>query len=162
MKWRFGGFSKRKNLPGEHASGPLSKVHYLYVLSGFNIFEDKYTFFSTPFTPRTLEESCEYSGPRPSPTNIFSPAATAETTWAPSSCEGTCDEKGARKRLPHRPSLDTRGEAETRAAQEYLTSNCRRAAQDPQSHLGDRSGAGPERTGVGYLCCCPKPAQRHE
>ena len=127
-----------------------------------SVFCDKYTFFSTPFTPRALEESCEYSGPRPSPTNIFSPAATAETAWAPSSCEGTCDEKGARKRLPHRPSLDTRGEAETRAAQEYLTSNCRRAAQDPQSHLGDRSGAGPERTGVGYLCCCPKPAQRHE
>ena len=44
----------------------------------------------SPSTPRTLEEFYEYSGPRPSPTNIFSPAAT-KTAWAPSSCEGDGD-----------------------------------------------------------------------
>ena len=41
-----------------------------------------------PSTPRTLEESCEYSGSIPTSTNISSPAATT-TIWAPSSWE--CD-----------------------------------------------------------------------
>ena len=39
-----------------------------------------------PSAPRPLEESCKYSGPRPSPTYIFSLTAT-KTAWAPS-CEG--------------------------------------------------------------------------
>ena len=36
-----------------------------------------------------------------------------------------CDEKRARQHLPHSPSLDTRGEAETGETQEHLASNCR-------------------------------------
>ena len=40
-----------------------------------------------------------------------------------------------RQHLSHSPSLDTRGEAETRATQEHLVSNCRRGVQDPPSHL---------------------------
>ena len=39
--------------------------------------------------------------------------------------------------------------------QEHLASNCGRGAQDPPSHLGDRSEADPKQTGVGCLCCCP-------
>ena len=84
-----------------------------------------------------------------------------------------CDEKRARQPIPHSPSLDTRGEAETRANQEHLALNCiegepktlyhtrgeaetgRRGAQDLLSHLGDRSEVGPEWTGVGYLFCRP-------
>ena len=42
------------------------------------------------YTPRTLEESCKYSALRPSPTNIFLPAAIM-TAWAPSSYEGDGD-----------------------------------------------------------------------
>ena len=155
-----------------------------------------------PSSPRILEESCEYSGPRPSPTNIFSPAVT-KTAWAPSSCEGdgdgsdmwweeshahysvlgprsplsrewnawlllfrtTCRVCGIKlafnqsvvilRYLPTRSvTTDTRGEAEIRATQEHPASTCRRGTQDPPSHMGDRSEAGPEQTGVGYLCCC--------
>ena len=32
----------------------------------------------------------------------------------------TCDDKRARQHLPYSPSMDTRGQAETRATQEYL------------------------------------------
>ena len=69
--------------------------------------------------------------------------------------------------------MDWIGEAETRANQDHLASNCiegepktlyhtrgeaetgRRRAQDLLSHLGDRSEVGPEWTGVGYLFCRP-------
>ena len=43
-----------------------------------------------PSTPRTLQESCEYSGPRPSAKKFLSPAAT-KTAWATSSGEGDED-----------------------------------------------------------------------
>ena len=62
----------------------------------------------------------------------------------------TCDETRARQHPPYNPSLDTRGEAETRATQEHLSSNCRRGGQDPPSHLGNRLEAGPEQTEVIY------------
>ena len=58
----------------------------------------------------------------------------------------------------HSPSLDTRGEAEMRAIQEHLVSNCRMGArmgaQDTDTP-GELSEPGPEQIGVGYLCCCP-------
>lgn len=94
------------------------------------------------FNTKNLRRNCEYSGPSPTPSNIFSPATTT-TTWAPSSGEGdgdigvwTFDERRARQPLPHSPSLAIRGEAKTRANQEHLASNCRRGTHDPPSHLG--------------------------
>ena len=47
----------------------------------------------------------------------------------------TCDEKRAWQHLLHSPSLDTRGEAETRATQEHLALNCGRGAQNSPSHM---------------------------
>ena len=81
-----------------------------------------------------LEESCEYSGLRPSQANIFLPAAT-RSAWAP-----------IMQHLPHNPSLDTRGEAEVRVTQDHLMSSCRRGARYFLIHLGDHSEAGPEQT----------------
>ena len=56
----------------------------------------------------------------------------------------TCDEERARQHFLHSLSLDTRGEVKARVTQEHLALNCRRGAQDPPSHLGDPSEAGPE------------------
>ena len=111
-----------------------------------------------PSTPRTLEESCEYSGPRPSPTNIFSPLQPGQRghhhhmkaivrDW-------TIDEKRAGRHTLHSTLLDTRGEVETRATKEHPVSNYKRGAQDPPSHLWDHSEAALEQTELGYLCCC--------
>ena len=75
----------------------------------------------------------------------------------------TCDVKRFRQHPQHSPSLGTTGEAETRAAQEHLASNCRRGAEDPPSQQGNRSEAGPEQTGVGLtlVCVCHTIASRH-
>ena len=70
----------------------------------------------------------------------------------------TRDKKKAEHYLLHSSPLDSRGEAEERAIQEHLVSNCGKGAQDLPSHMGDRSEAGPEQTRVGIpllLPCMP-------
>ena len=69
-----------------------------------------------PSTPRILEESCEYSGGRPSQTNISLPAAT-KTAWAPSSWKGNGDD-------PTQPFTGHQRVSENEM------SNCRRGAQN--------------------------------
>ena len=112
-----------------------------------------------PYILTTLEDSGEFSGPRPSLTNIFSPATT-KTAWhyhhaKTVETDRTLDERRARQHFPHSPSLETREDAGTRATQDHLALYCRRGTQDPSSHLEDRSEADSEQTGEGYLCCCP-------
>ena len=79
-----------------------------------------------PLTAKTLEESCEYSGPSPSSTKSrpLQPQQHGHHHHAKAiEMDRKCDEKRARQPLPHNPSLDTTGEAKTRATQEHLALN---------------------------------------
>ena len=103
-----------------------------------------------PSTPRTLEESCEYSGPRLSPINIFSPLQLGQHGHHHHAKaivrDQTIDEKRARQHTLHSTLLDTRRGVETRATQEHPVSNYKRGAQDPPSYLRDHSDRSWPRT----------------
>ena len=100
---------------------------------------------------RMLEDDCKrpqptvhlpHQEPSKNPTNILAQDHLQPTSFRPlqprqhehhhhanaMEMDRECDEKRARQHLPHSPSLDTGGEAETGATEEHLASNCRRGA----------------------------------
>ena len=95
---------------------------------------------------RMLEDDCKrpqptvhlsHQEPWKNPTNILAQDHLQPTPFRPlqprqhehhhhakaMEMDRACDEKRARQHLPHSPSLDTRGEADTGATQEHLASN---------------------------------------
>ena len=70
----------------------------------------------------------------------------------------TSDKKRVRQHHPHSPSLDTRGEAELRVAQEHLAPATRQKGRSrPSVTPGGPFRGWPrtDRSGVPQLCLCP-------